>query len=579
MRKYVKRSTIVVVSMFFLISLTDAPDNRALTARNNKNTGIISADAAMNIEHRAFDNKNEGFGNDFDVSTEEMFAAIKNITPEPQVIPTSMPAVVPTTAPSSQDQQYASDTSDIKTADAADNQDNELELFGSDDSEEDLNLVLQEGIEDPIIAELQQRLMELGFMEYAEPTQYFGSITKMSVMLFQRQNDITQDGIVNQEIFDMIMSPDAKLYLVKKGVTGDDVLRIQTRLYETGYLTSNEYITGYFGDITEQAVMKMQEINGLNMDGIIGQHTFELLYSEDIKSNYIAAGEKSEEVLKYQNRLRELGYLTTTPDGVFGADTVAAVKQFQSRNDLIVDGYLGPTTCQVLESTGAAPNGLSLGDRSDSVKRVQELLSKYGYMTESNATGYYGEITQAAVKNFQSANGLTADGMAGKQTMAVLTGGSVKKASSNAAGTSSSSSSSTSSASSGSTASQGSVQDSGSVSTLINVALSKLGCKYVYGSRGPNSFDCSGFVYWCLNQAGVKQSYMSSYGWRSVNKYVKITNFSDIRAGDIVVVKGHVGIAAYNGTVIDASSSSGKIVHRDLGDWWKKNFIVAWRIF
>ena len=64
-----------------------------------------------------------------------------------------------------------------------------------------------------------------------------------------------------------------------------------------------------------------------------------------------------------------------------------------------------------------------------------------------------------------------------------------------------------------------------------------------------------------------------------MSKYMKISNFSDIKAGDIVVVYGHVGIATGNGMVIDASSSSGKIVHRELGSWWKRNFIVAWRIF
>ena len=38
-----------------------------------------------------------------------------------------------------------------------------------------------------------------------------------------------------------------------------------------------------------------------------------------------------------------------------------------------------------------------------------------------------------------------------------------------------------------------------------------------------------------------------------MGRYTKITNFNDIQAGDIVVVRGHVGIAAGGGTVIDAS--------------------------
>ena len=120
---------------------------------------------------------------------------------------------------------------------------------------------------------------------------------------------------------------------------------------------------------------------------------------------------------------------------------------------------------------------------------------------------------------------------------------------------------------------------SGSASALISVAKSKLGSPYVWGAKGPGSFDCSGFVYWCLNQVGVRQSYITSSGWRSVGRYTKITSFSNLRAGDIIVVSGHVGIVAEGGTVVDASSSNGRVVHRSLGSWWQRNFICGWRIF
>mgnify|MGYP000028551551 CR=1 FL=1 len=82
-----------------------------------------------------------------------------------------------------------------------------------------------------------------------------------------------------------------------------------------------------------------------------------------------------------------------------------------------------------------------------------------------------------------------------------------------------------------------------------------------------------------LKQVGVSQSYMTSSGWRSAGRYTKVSNFNDIQAGDIVVVRGHVGIAAGGGTVIDASSSNGKVVHRGLSSWWRSNFVCAWRIF
>ena len=132
----------------------------------------------------------------------------------------------------------------------------------------------------------------------------------------------------------------------------------------------------------------------------------------------------------------------------------------------------------------------------------------------------------------------------------------------------------------GSTSGGGSViHNSGGVSSLISVAQSKIGCPYVWGAKGPNSFDCSGFVYWCLNQVGVRQSYLTSSGWRNVGKYQKITSFGSLQAGDIIVVKGHVGIVAGGGQVIDASSSHGRVVQRSLSSWWANNFICGWRIF
>ena len=457
---------------------------------------------------------------------------------------------------------------------------------------------LRIGVRHEIVKKLQQRLMDLGFMDNDEPSDYFGEMTLQAVKHFQRQNELAIDGIVGNVTWDAIMAEDAKYYTVSKGTEGDDIERLQQRLYELGYLSSSDMITGSFGDSTEAAVLKLQELNGLNQDGKVGQKTINLLYSDEIRPNYLSYGEKSEVVLACQQRLKELGYLTTTPDGTYGQDTVIAVKQFQARNDQVVDGYLGPSTREALNSAGARANGLMLGERGDAVTRVQELLKKYGYLSSSNVTGYYGEVTENAVKNFQSRNGLTTDGLVGVQTMAKLTGENVKRPAANTGGTTGGNTGggqSSSGGSGGNTGGGSSSSGQGNAGTtppaqaaapagsgaaaLISVASSKIGSPYVWGSKGPNSFDCSGFVYWCLNQAGVSQSYMTSSGWRNAGRYTKITNFSDIQAGDVVVVRGHVGIAAGGGTVIDASSSNGRVVHRSLGQWWANNFICAWRIF
>ena len=240
---------------------------------------------------------------------------------------------------------------------------------------------LRNGVEHPIVASLQQRLMDLGFMDNDEPTQYFGTMTESAVKTFQRQNHLAQDGIVGPETLNAIMTPSAKYYAVSKDVDGDDIKRIQNRLYELGYLATGDLVTGHFGDDTEAAVIKLQEVNGLNVDGKVGRQTINLLYSDEIKPNFLSYGEKSDVVLACQTRLKELGYLTTTPDGAYGDDTAAAVKQFQARNDLVVDGYLGPSTRVALNSAEAQANGLMLGEQGETVTRIQQLLNKYGYST------------------------------------------------------------------------------------------------------------------------------------------------------------------------------------------------------
>ena len=78
----------------------------------------------------------------------------------------------------------------------------------------------------------------------------------------------------------------------------------------------------------------------------------------------------------------------------------------------------------------------------------------------------------------------------------------------------------------------------------------------------------------------MNQKYLTSSGWRSVSGYTKVTSLSSLQRGDIIVFRGHVGIAMGDGTMIDASSGNSRVIHRScMGDWSKRNFICAWRIF
>ncbi len=428
------------------------------------------------------------------------------------------------------------------------------------------------------IMAIQERLMELGYMDYDEPTEYFGSQTKRGVETFQRRHNLPIDGEVDDVTYDRLMRGDALPYMVTIGDEGTDVEELQKRLVELDYMNK---ATGYFGDETAAAVREFQDRNRLDVDGMIGNQTREALYGEGAIARSLSYGEKGDEVLKYQNRLFKLGYLTTTPDGTFGKDTVAAVKLFQELNGLIADGHIGPMTRDIMMSNDAQANALTIGMSGETVKSVQKKLKTLGYL--SSADGYFGSGTEAAVRAFQKNNGLSTDGKVGRQTMTKLLSGSAVKASPGQP----SSTSGGGSATPAPGGSGGTVSGSATADRLIEIALSKLGSPYRTGGKGPNVFDCSGFVYWCLNQAGVKQGYMTSLTWRSVSKYQRISSISDCRKGDILVFKmssskGHVGIAINGSEMVDASSGtgSGLVVRRSYQtDYWRKVFYCAYRIF
>jgi len=449
--------------------------------------------------------------------------------------------------------------------------------------------IIRIGTRNWIVKDLQARLMELGFMDNDEPTDYYGEVTAAAVKVYQRQNKLPQDGIVGESTLKAIMDENAHYYTAQEGDSGTDIVTLQQRLYQLGYLAQTADVNGTFDGKTLAAVQKFQQMNGLGQDGKVGLKTMNLIYSDEVKPNMVVYGEKSDIVMAAQQRLKELGYLTGEADGNFGLGTVLAIKEFQSRNNQVVDGYLGPGTRDALNSPNAQAFGLTLGDESESVERVQELLSKWGYLDKQLATGYYGDATKNAVKAFQERNGLSADGMVGAATMAKLASNDVvrpapkpkakTKTQNNDKPKNGGSKSNNSGSQGGGGGSSYTYSGSGSVGTLLSVASSKLGTPYVWGAKGDSAFDCSGFVYWCLNHSGVSQSYMTSGGWASSGRGQRINNFSDLQAGDIIVVSGHVGIVAGGGSVIDASSSNGRVVHRSLNGWWQRNFICGWRIF
>ena len=151
---------------------------------------------------------------------------------------------------------------------------------------------------------------------------------------------------------------------------------------------------------------------------------------------------KGEDVRTMQNALIARGYScgNSGADGQFGAATESAVKAFQKANGLAADGIVGENTCKKLGGVwkgGKATSPVSSASwtlsrllkrtkpmmKGEDVRAAQNVLIAKGYSCgSSGADGAFGDGTRDAVKRFQKANGLKADGIIGKNTCEKLSG-------------------------------------------------------------------------------------------------------------------------------------------------------------
>ena len=101
--------------------------------------------------------------------------------------------------------------------------------------------------------------------------------------------------------------------------------------------------------------------------------------------------------------------LGVTADGEFGPGTEKALKDWQTKNGLAADGIAGPDTFMTMQLYELVL--LKPGTRGNAVKTLQEKLAVA-------ADGQFGGGTEKAVRDYQSKNGLKADGVAGPATLA-----------------------------------------------------------------------------------------------------------------------------------------------------------------
>ena len=253
---------------------------------------------------------------------------------------------------------------------------------------------------------------------------------------------------------------------LRQGSTGAAVFTLQRQLNRItkdypflGLLT----VDGIFGRKMTETVKKFQRQFNLTADGVVGRSTwYKISYiyvsvkdlaeltsegetfsgtlpdgSWNFGSSVLKQGSTGSEVEQMQFWLSTLAQYessipSVTVDGVYGSGTAAAVRAFQRRYGLTVDGIVGRTTWTELydqfrsiQSDNGTPNAypgtpLREGSSGQNVRLVQFWLkiARTVYTSLANVTvdGKFGAGTAAAVQRFQRYFGLTSDGVVGRIT-------------------------------------------------------------------------------------------------------------------------------------------------------------------
>ena len=230
----------------------------------------------------------------------------------------------------------------------------------------------------------------------------------------------------------------------------ETIKSVQTMLKALGYYTGD--ITGNVGEKTKAAITQFQNEFDLDADGVAGPKTIaklESVYnskggstsSSSSSGSGLRLGSTGTQVRQLQQDLTTLGYYWADITGNFGSKTQSAVKNFQEKNKLTADGIAGTKTLNAIAAAisrngGSSSSGssytsgttLKLNSQGPAVTQLQTDLKQLGYYY-ADITGNFGSKTEAAVKDFQQAKKLTADGVAGSKTLDAIS-----KAISNAGG-------------------------------------------------------------------------------------------------------------------------------------------------
>lgn len=300
---------------------------------------------------------------------------------------------------------------------------------------------IREGDKGDQVVRLQQRLIELGFLNTTADGIY-GKKTASAVRAFHELlieraggNPASASGrSISAEDLEVLYLDPFSFYVsdLKSGDNGSEVERLQGALIRLNYMDGEA--DGYFAEYTESAVKYFQKLNNLPVTGVADKATQDLAASGGVVADHpafkvVQKGDKGASVKSIQKKLILLGLLSAPEDGYYGADTVEAMQRLEDYLEKLGDPFVIEdariATVELQEKLfGDIPvfvATLKSGSKDASeVRRIQRRLNALGYISRLTVDGQYGEGTRNAITLFQTNNALPETGEADETTQRLL---------------------------------------------------------------------------------------------------------------------------------------------------------------
>ena len=322
------------------------------------------------------------------------------------------------------------------------------------------------------------------------------------------------------------------------GLTSSAVADIQSALKALGYL---ENPSGAYDSATRAAIEMFQEDNALPSDGIAGDETLALLLSDSAKNWTLADG-----IYTGDKRI----WREPPKDGVDGWSSITADK---------ISAYSGSSVTSTgaeckLGTASVNPNAIPIG--------TELYIPGYGYAIAADVNAYKNKVNHLTKEPLNMidlwfASKEDARKWENKHNFTIL----YRSADARPA------------------------REAPTADAIAATAKNQVGKEYVLNASGPDEFDCSGLVYYVLNECGIAVDHKDCAGYAQNADWSKIESLGDVKAGDILFFCGedgkirHAGIAVSSKNMIDASSSHRKVVKRSCNtNYWNRHFAFARRV-